>query len=67
MTFAAGFGFFPSIFGLQFQTIHTGRPRPAGGGALHSRPLTPEEQSQQQLERAMLAIGGIILFCLLFM
>jgi len=58
--FAAGFGFFPSLFGLQFQMVAGART--ARGGA-----LTAEEAHQHMLERVMLGLGGVILFFLLFL
>jgi hypothetical protein len=57
--FSAGIGFFPSLFGLQFQTIGLDR-RPA-------RPLTPEEAHQEVLARLWFAVGTIVLLAFLFL
>lgn len=55
--FTAGFGFFPSLFSLQFQIP---RGRPVG--------QTPnEEEIQRNLESTMLLIGIVIILFLLFM
>lgn len=54
-----GIGFFPPLFGMQF---HAG-----GFQGNNGQPPTPEELQQQQLSKAMLALGLFILFCILFM
>ncbi|KAJ1416458.1 hypothetical protein B484DRAFT_454278 [Ochromonadaceae sp. CCMP2298] len=58
ISFSAGFGFFPSLFGLQFQSFapHT----PASG-------QTEEDAQQAYLSRVLLLLGvGVILCLLLF-
>lgn len=60
--FAAGFGFFPSLFGLQFTAANVGRPPRAPGV-----PMTAEESHVHFLERVFLATGGLVLFFLLFL
>ena len=58
VTFSAGFGFFPSLFGLQFQSFPS----------LHrnaAQPLTEEELQQLHLSRALLVLGSLVLFGLL--
>jgi hypothetical protein len=59
--FSAGFGFFPSLFGLQFQTIGIWPPRGA------SAPFSPEETHHQFLERVLLSVGTLIIFFMLFL
>jgi hypothetical protein len=54
-----GFGFFPSLFGLQFQSYAVNPPRPAG------RPPTAEENMQEMLTRILLGLGCFVLLCLL--
>ena len=56
----AGFGFFPSLFALQFHSIAPpARPRGAP-------PLSPEEEAQLLHSRLLFAVGaGVILFLLL--
>eukprot|EP01116_Phalansterium_solitarium_P013350 TRINITY_DN30726_c0_g1_i1.p1 TRINITY_DN30726_c0_g1~~TRINITY_DN30726_c0_g1_i1.p1 ORF type:complete len:189 (-),score=34.40 TRINITY_DN30726_c0_g1_i1:93-659(-) len=57
MTFSAGFGFFPSLFGLQFQTFPPHQQQgPAG-------PLSQDEM----LSRALMAMAMFVMFCLLFL
>eukprot|EP01084_Bolivina_argentea_P281731 482095_1 len=60
-TFTAGIGFFPSLFGLQFQF---GTGIPTGHAANH--PLTADELQQSFWSRVLLLIGTFIVFCLLF-
>lgn len=68
-TVSAGFGLFPSLFGLQFQTI----PAPtdgggnAAGGPPHPTlaPLSPEQQQQAFLARLLLCLGFFVILCLL--
>ncbi len=67
IAFSAGFGFFPSLFTLQFTT---GLGPGAGGGGHGGgarRPAGPDDAHQAFLERVMLAVGLVILFFLLFM
>jgi len=60
MSFSVGFGFFPSLFGLQFQNFTTAPPQTG-------RPLTPEEVEQQKLSRVLMCVGIIVLSALLFL
>jgi E3 ubiquitin-protein ligase RNF5 len=60
MSFSVGFGFFPSLFGLQFQNFTPVQPQTG-------RPLTPEEIEQQKLSRVLMGIGIIVLSALLFL
>jgi len=57
-TFTAGFGFFPSLFGLQFQ----GFPGAPG----HNEPLTAEQMNSAFLSRVLLLLGIWVILCLLF-
>lgn len=71
-TLSAGFGLFPSLFGLQFQSF------PAGEGPIHGvmgsqmpppgpgQPSTPEQQQQTFLSRLLLLLGSFVIICLLF-
>lgn len=64
--FAAGFGFFPSLFGLQFQTFGL------GGAAEREmredgRAPTVEEQHQLLLSRVLLSICLLVVAMLLFL
>ena len=59
--FSAGFGFFPSLFGLQFQTVGVCPPRGA------TAPFSPEEIHHQFLERVLLSVGMLIIFFMLFL
>lgn len=59
VTFTAGFGLFPSLFGLQFQTHGVNHPRRAG-------PLTPEEERQQLISHTLMTLGVMIFLALLF-
>jgi hypothetical protein len=72
--FTAGFGFFPSLFGLQFQTFGIGSGAQsgndagrAGGGPGRDQPLSPEEQHQLLLSRVLLAVGCLVVLMLLFL
>eukprot|EP01039_Chlorochromonas_danica_P007409 gene7409-8195_t len=58
MTFSAGMGFFPSLFGLQFQSF---APAPAPGA-------TDEEDDEHRayLSRVLLFLGISVILCLLF-
>ena len=56
----AGFGFFPSLFALQFTTIGLDRPRNAG-------PPTREEQHQLLLSRVLLTLGVAAVLYLMFL
>jgi E3 ubiquitin-protein ligase RNF5 len=57
-SFAAGFGFFPSLFGLQFQSF---------APASTSAPLDEEEELHRKyLSRVLLILGLSVILCLLF-
>uniref|UniRef100_A0A7S2V596 RING-type E3 ubiquitin transferase n=1 Tax=Fibrocapsa japonica TaxID=94617 RepID=A0A7S2V596_9STRA len=56
--FSAGFGFFPSLFGLQFQTFST--PQRNNNGV-----MTPEEIQQAFLSKVLLGLGSLVILCLL--
>ena len=56
----AGFGFFPSLFALQFSTVGFDRPRNAG-------PPTREEQHQLVLSRLLLSLGAAAVLYLMFL
>lgn len=55
-SFAAGFGFFPSLFGLQFQSFAPGA----------SQIDEEEEQHRRYLSRVLLLLGISVMICLLF-
>jgi E3 ubiquitin-protein ligase RNF5 len=57
ISFSAGFGFFPSLFGLQFQSF-----APAGSNAAQAE----EEAQQAYLSRVLLVLGVAVILCLLF-
>jgi len=57
MSFSAGFGFFPSIFGLQFQTFQTPQ---------RNEQVTPEESSQIFYSQLFMTLGIFIIVFLLF-
>lgn len=57
ISFSAGFGFFPSLFGLQFQSF-------APGGT--SAPQSEEDAQQAYLSRVLLFLGLSVILCLLF-
>lgn len=58
VSFSAGFGFFPSLFGLQFQSF---APAPSGNTA-----ESDDEMQQAYLSRVLLFLGLSVIFCLLF-
>jgi E3 ubiquitin-protein ligase RNF5 len=60
VTFSAGFGFFPSLFGLQFQSFPS--------LATHNpvRPLTEEEVQHLHLSRMLIAMGSLVILALIF-
>lgn len=63
MTFSVGFGFFPSLFGLQFQTFAPPmQPIPTDG----SRPLTADEREQKKLSQFLLVLGSLVILGLIF-
>lgn len=57
--FSGGFGFFPSLFGLQFN-FGTTQPRPP------ARELSPEELQNQFFSRVLLALGLFLVFIIAF-
>lgn len=57
-SFAAGFGFFPSLFGLQFQSF---APGPATAQLDEE-----EERHRKYLSRVLLLLGASVITCLLF-
>jgi hypothetical protein len=56
--FHVGFGFFPALFVAAFANHATGRAR--------GEALTPEQARARMVEHALLAVGSMILFFLLF-
>ena len=55
----SGVGFFPSLFGLQFQSYAVQPPIPNG------RPPTPEEIQQEFLSKILIGLGSFVILCLL--
>lgn len=62
IAFSAGLGFFPSLFGLQFQNFAPPAGAQGDGG---NRALTPEEIQQNFVSQCLLLLGIFVLFCLL--
>ncbi|CAM9808953.1 unnamed protein product, partial [Heterosigma akashiwo] len=62
VTFSAGFGFFPSLFGLQFQSFNTAQPQQNNEGEGR---YASEERQQAFLSRLLLMLGSFIILCLL--
>lgn len=60
--FSAGFGFFPSLFGLQFQTFGLGAEVRVDG-----RAPTADELQQLLMSRVLAAIVCVVCFMLLFL
>ncbi|KJE96963.1 ring finger protein [Capsaspora owczarzaki ATCC 30864] len=60
VTVTAGFGFFPSLFGLTFSSMPMNGVVPGSG-----RTLTPLEQQHAALSRMFLFLGIMIIFALL--
>lgn len=58
ISFQGSFGFFPSLFGLQFLNFI---PNNTG----NTRPLTPDELHQEHLTRVLFAMGSVVLVCFL--
>jgi E3 ubiquitin-protein ligase RNF5 len=56
-SFGSGFGFFPSLFGLQFQSF---APAPANANEAE------EEEQRKYLSRVLLLLGFTVILCLLF-
>lgn len=73
--FTAGFGFFPSLFGLSFQTFGLGSGIGGSGGAgtggaggdARREQLTPEERQQMLLSNVLLVIGCLVILILMFL
>lgn len=64
ISFSAGFGFFPSLFGLQFQSF---APAPTAGAAAAAQQGFDEDEAQQlYLSRILLLLGASVILCLLF-
>lgn len=62
VSFSAGFGFFPSLFGLQFQSF---APAPSSSGSAATE-SDDDELQQAYLSRVLLFLGLSVIFCLLF-
>lgn len=60
MTISTSYGFFPSLFGLQFQTFTPPPPNPA------NRPLSEEESQQLYLSGALYMLTTVVVLSLLF-
>lgn len=60
MSYSVGFGFFPSLFGLQFQCFSSPPAHP-------DRPHTPEEIEQEKLSKVMFAFGVVVIIALLIL
>jgi len=61
ITFTSSFGFFPSLFGLQFQ------PFPSSSSSStreNDRPLTEDEIQQMNISKALVALGCCVIFAL---
>ena len=56
-----GFGFFPSLFGLQFQSFALEVPTPNGE---RTRSIVVAEQ-KQFLGRCLVALGSLVIVCLI--
>ena len=69
-TLSAGFGLFPALFGLQFQTYPPPDGLAAGPQSPYPRPgqpaVAPDNQQQQFLSRLLLFLGSFVILCLLF-
>ena len=64
--FTAGFGFFPSLFGLTFQTYGLGPPPPRANGRGPQMPRD-EELHQLLLSRMLFIFGCLVILMLLFL
>lgn len=58
VAFTGSFGFFPSLFGLQFQSFVPPLPT--------NRALTPDEEHENFLSKVLLTIGSLVVLCLIF-
>ena len=63
MSFSGGFGFFPSLFGLQFQSFAPPVPATPNDG---NRPPTLEESEQKMMSRFLLVLGTMVILGLIF-
>lgn len=66
VSFSAGMGFFPSLFGLQFQSF---APTAVGGGGSNANTAASEAEDEAQrayLSRVLLFLGISVILCLLF-
>lgn len=63
VSFSAGFGFFPSLFGLQFQSF---APAPSSSSSGSAPAESDDELQQAYLSRVLLFLGLSVIFCLLF-
>ncbi len=65
VSFSAGFGFFPSLFGLQFQSFTSPAPASTAAGATNAS--TADEAQQAFLSKLLLMLGiftlGVLVFC----
>lgn len=59
ISFASGYGFFPSLFGLQFQSF---APAPTSVASSDA----DEEEQRKYLSRVLLCLGVTVILCLLF-
>ena len=62
-SFSLGYGFFPSLFALQFQAVGPDAAARARAGA----PLSREEQQQQLVARALFGVGCATMLLLLLL
>lgn len=58
VAYTGSFGFFPSLFGLQFQSFVPPLPT--------NRALTPDEEHEKFLSKVLLVIGSLVVLCLVF-
>lgn len=63
VTFSAGMGFFPSLFGLQFQSF---APVPSGGAGGAAGTVDEDEEHRAYLSRVLVFLGISVILCLLF-
>lgn len=60
VAYTGSFGFFPSLFGLQFQSFVPPLPPSANGTP------SPEEEHERFLSKMLVAIGGLVVLSLIF-
>ena len=63
VAFSLGYGFFPSLFGLQFHAVGPDAAARARAGA----PLSREEEQQQLVARALFGVGCAMVLMLLLL